>query len=323
MNIIKGTNRIAIVGKSYTIKFVRIPFRAAIREVVSIAKNYHKYNWKAAKLAIKLTEFNGPFRGIWANYREWSASAQLGDNVVPTRFSFLDLFNVVETASLLNLPRLKHTYEYPGYGDVHTFREPGNYGWHKGKLKLLDYGSPKVIKYLLENGAQFRRQLDVFGIRHSGKIVGRVLNSKGQIFDAVLKQLKSHFPEIEDPRLWDIEDNETTFAQEVAKMSIRELEQAFIDLVGGRQPVIESSAHFLNGASPLISFLDSLSNSELECIHHFRSAIGRIAVIKSTLQLEERDGILTEERKLQLNNRLSNAFKYKAFIRELMIRWDH
>jgi hypothetical protein len=163
MKIITATTRIAIVGKWYTLKIARVPVKAATQELIGIARDYY-HDRNIGKLRIKLSEHQGPFRGIWANWREWSHSFSLGENVVSTRFSLLGIVNIIDTAvSLLETHPARFIQQSLGGKDAHTFQETANYGWHRGRLKLLDYGSLDAIRYLHENAEKFRRELDAFG----------------------------------------------------------------------------------------------------------------------------------------------------------------
>jgi hypothetical protein len=162
MKIIAATTRIAIIGKWYTLKIARVPIRSAVQELIGMARDYY-HDSNLGKLRITLSEHQGPFRGIWANWREWSHSSSLGENVVPTRLSLLGIINVIDTAvSLFEMHPAKFIRPTLGGKDAHTFQETANYGWHRGKLKLLDYGSFNAITYLHGNAKKFRDDLDAF-----------------------------------------------------------------------------------------------------------------------------------------------------------------
>ena len=104
MHIVKGSNRIVFIGKKYTIKLPRIAPRQVARDA-SLATSSFFRCWKnlSIKESIKITM--GMWKttpqsivGIKANFREWKHSRKLGISVVPTKFSFLGLFNVMDTA---------------------------------------------------------------------------------------------------------------------------------------------------------------------------------------------------------------------------------
>lgn len=174
----------------------------------------------------------------------------------------------------------------------------------------------KVVNYL---GTQFGRTGFQFEIQTE-----KILNSKGETFNEVWERRKSYGPlgRTSDPREWPVEAEEQQFAREYSLMSLVELEEIFRNLISGEQAIIESSQHYLNEASPLIAFLDNLSNSPLEIDHHFRSPFGRIKMLKDATEFSEQRATLTEEREARYTEMLSNTYRYKAFLRELMIRWD-
>jgi hypothetical protein len=169
MHIVKGTNRVVFIGKKYTIKVPRIAPRQVVREASLVTRSFFRC---IKDLSVK-ESINVSF-GIWkttsqttagirANFREWKYSKKLGISVVPTRFSFLGLFNVMDTAWPWHMTQRYLRAHYPfEHISGHTTDNPHNFGWHDGRVKLLDYGDIKIIRYLLENKAIFRRQLDAF-----------------------------------------------------------------------------------------------------------------------------------------------------------------
>jgi hypothetical protein len=82
-------------------------------------------------------------------------------------------------------------------------------------------------------------------------------------------------------------------------------------------------SHYLTEPLALTAFVDNLSNNYGELDHHFRSSLGRIVMNKASLALlqEPREEVSPED--LATYQRLINqAYRYKAFIRELVIRWS-
>jgi hypothetical protein len=152
----------------------------------------------------------------------------------------------------------------------------------------------------------------------------KILNSRGETFDDIWEKRKGDGPlgRTSDPREWPVEAEEQQFAREYSVMSIAELKEVFRDLISGERATIESSQNYLNEPSPLIAFLDNLSDSLLEIDHHFRSPLGRIKMIKSAKELSAQQGTLTKTREAQYAEMLAEAYRYKAFLRELMMRWD-
>ena len=169
MHIIKGSNRIVFIGKRYTIKLPRIAPRQVAREASLATKGFFRCLKtlpikESIKIPLEIWRATSQSTvGIKANLREWKYSKKLGISVVPTRFSFLGLFNVMDTAWPWHMLQKNLRAHYPfEYIAGHTTDNPRNFGWHDGRVKLLDYGDANIITYLLENKAIFRRQLDAF-----------------------------------------------------------------------------------------------------------------------------------------------------------------
>ena len=168
MRIAKGTARIAVIGDRYTVKIANIHLRLGLMCLYSHgrrgAKSLVSYiNWPIDSSASFKYHF---IRGISENRREYRTSKALGDIVVPTRFSFLGILNIQETAEPHNLtPKSLWVGLRAKIGDglkftdAHTFSEPDNYGIHKGKLKLIDYGGETANSTMLKYQRQFREVL--------------------------------------------------------------------------------------------------------------------------------------------------------------------
>ncbi|OGC36089.1 hypothetical protein A2311_00545 [candidate division WOR-1 bacterium RIFOXYB2_FULL_48_7] len=124
-----------------------------------------------------------------------------------------------------------------------------------------------------------------------------------------------------DPRNWPIDRDERPVANELGIMDISELEQEFIRLIsGGPRPIMESSKEYLKLTFPLRGFIDMLSLHYGEMDHHFRSPIGRLVVLKSALDLMG-ESQLDKDEMTRYEELISKAYRYKAFIRELIKRW--
>ncbi len=163
-----GKTRTVYVGQRYSVKVPKIPFKDAKNELLGIGRDYYRTrSFATVKVRLSLTEMQGPFRGWFANYREAQYSKQLGENVVPTIFSFLGIFNIMPTVTPFDIDRITLTLNPPCRGDLHTFGEPANYGWYKGSVRLLDYGAMEAVHALLKNGESFRRRLHL--LVHSNK----------------------------------------------------------------------------------------------------------------------------------------------------------
>ena len=168
MRIASGSARMVVVGKRYAVKVANINFSNAIKD----------FRWRVRKrLPLKIYFSRPPevlggiqyhlLRGICENRREARFSKILGDIVVPTRFSFLGIFNVQETAGPHNLDGI-HDIFMGLVGrigavqkDRHTFAHGNNFGIHDGRLKIIDYGSKEACSVLLLHAREFRSALDV------------------------------------------------------------------------------------------------------------------------------------------------------------------
>jgi hypothetical protein len=105
-------------------------------------------------------------RGFFENWREAQYSETLGEIAVPTRFSFLGIFNIQDTAQPHDLQDRDLWVEFATnvgedlWTDPHTFStEVDNFGVHMGRLKLIDYGGRETIPLLLEHRARFLESL--------------------------------------------------------------------------------------------------------------------------------------------------------------------
>lgn len=187
------------------------------------------------------------------------------------------------------------------------------------KVRLPERVAIGAIRFLDVIGALATpegRALQRFQLR----IVGgeKIVNSKGETFETIWQRRIGAYPlgKTSDPREWTIEPEEEAFAREFSAMSIKELGGVFLDLISGEHPTIESSRHFLKTRVPLIAFIDNLSDSLLELDHHFKSSLGRIAMIKSVEEFLQDGGDKVKHAEL-----LTKVYRYKAFMRELIIRW--
>lgn len=168
MRIERGTARIAIIGDLYTLKIANIHLRSGLK----CLWHYGRGGAKALKSYFSFpidspVAFKYQFvRGVSENLREFRTSKTLGDIVVPTRFSFLGIFNIQETAKLHNLSqRLLWVEQCSKIGDElwkdpHTLSSPENYGIHEGRLKIIDYGGARTFSVILKYRQQFREVFD-------------------------------------------------------------------------------------------------------------------------------------------------------------------
>jgi hypothetical protein len=177
MKIEIGLTRLALVGRSYTLKLPRINLIGPARRVKNILKREGEGKWHSladyfAAPTDRWHSFRHDlFKGIAANWREARLSAQLQDVVVPTRFSFLGILNIQDTADQSRRVDVSFIWGEI-YGQIgkeemdrdfpalsHAFAHPENYGFHEGRPKLLDYGNKRIGEFLLSHAAFMRKLL--------------------------------------------------------------------------------------------------------------------------------------------------------------------
>lgn len=177
MKIEIGRTRLALVGRAYTLKLPRINLTGPARSIKFILKRGGERNWNslvdyfAAPTDRSHSFRHDLFSGIAANRREARLSGQLQDVVVPTRFSFLGILNIQDTADQSRRVDVSFIWGEI-YGQIgkeemdrdfpplsHAFAQPENYGFHEGRPKLLDYGEKRIGEFLLSHAAFMRKLL--------------------------------------------------------------------------------------------------------------------------------------------------------------------
>jgi hypothetical protein len=158
VEIKRGHYRIVLVFKNFVIKFPRIYFWSAIRIAIWAhyrGKEARSMVWKISNYNHELTIPKFLLKGIIDNWHEClyfkkTRSAFL----VPTYFTFFGLFNIQARALPWDYNNLNHyglLYDLTR-GEVskcgHDFEDEKNFGIHKNRLKMLDYGSEKTQKIL-------------------------------------------------------------------------------------------------------------------------------------------------------------------------------
>ncbi|MDP8264039.1 MAG: class I SAM-dependent methyltransferase [Candidatus Aceula lacicola] len=146
-----------------------------------------------------------------------------------------------------------------------------------------------------------------------------ILNSFGKTFDQVINEMAEGTDIKEvfvDPRLWLIEsEEEREYANEYSSMNFYSFEKVFAGLVKRR--VMESLEFLFKEKSSLLSFIDYLSVDHKPMTHHLRTPTGRIQSLSEGFQRLDLD----EEDSLVFKGHLRDAYKYKAFMRELISHW--
>jgi len=328
MRIKRGRTRIAIVSERMTLKIPNIPLGKAVRKLSSELRGIAQDCWQMKqwptkaflKVEVVSREPFIHFFGFTANRLEARNSVALGEMVVPTRYSFLGILNVMETATQSGINPSAFAKEFRLGG--HTFSHVENYGIHEGSLKLLDYGDSKAISILQLQCQSFRWELDIVYARHQ-RTTERIINSRGQTFNDISFVKEEIERNRNNPQKWPVESEvEANLAREFAAMTLKGLQEIFVSLISCEHPVIESSSCFLSEKQPLIAFLDNLSGSSTEVQHHFRKPLAKLKTLQSELADERREGDITPDREAALERMILGAIKYKAFMRELMIRWN-
>ena len=165
MEIYRGTSRTAYVTRYFTLK---VPNASAF-DYLRTGREFIRFAWDSRATSSVRESWQiystllvgiGPVRGLFANRLEAANSRALGNNVVPTYFSLFGLVNIMASAQPCEIPMQMFCAHSPAPVDIHTFWSPKNYGWHNGQLKLVDYGSEKAIRHLLENASDFRAKLN-------------------------------------------------------------------------------------------------------------------------------------------------------------------
>lgn len=166
MERLRGTSRVVVVGDNYVAK-LPLPKLKDVKSFISCAKLYIKQKrWNELR-ALMFTGEESPhsfcgriLRGWFENLREAELSEELGDIVVPTRFSLFGVLNIMDRADVLGESTVDDVLLAPFCDRLtaphravsrHTFSNPKNFGWHDGRLKLVDYGAYKLYEVLTEN----------------------------------------------------------------------------------------------------------------------------------------------------------------------------
>lgn len=170
VNIKHGSTRITVSGKRLTAKIAKIEAGIAYAHISGMIRS-RRWN----ELREYVTEYwddsrslsSCLFDGVVANMREARHSTQLGEVVVPTYFSFMGIFNIMPTSQPHGLdnadiimPIGRRIGGAAIHEDAHTFGNPNNYGVHRGKLKVHDYGSKAALGVMLRFRTQFIEALE-------------------------------------------------------------------------------------------------------------------------------------------------------------------
>jgi hypothetical protein len=212
-----------------------------------------------------------------------------------------------------------------------------------GKLKYTRYNIPlenvedfwaDLFKWADENSVPYWRFLELMDGRSKEECravyetltayklpeTGLLLNDRHKSFMEVVAELKlSGFVE---PNKWTIEPGEEQFALSYGKMTLAELEEAFVGLIGGRDPIIKGCTGLLHAPFPLIAFLDEIGGSGEKFERYVNGPIYMISALKNAYAYEQKSSFtLNEQRRQSYDREFTRAYQYKAFIRELIKRW--
>lgn len=161
MHIAKGSNRVVICFPrlGFVIKFPVIHIAAVAREffqgLISGRLNRTISLWKKLPLDFACGGIKKwLFYGIYANWNEFLFYLETRhDFLVPTFFSLFGLMNIQKYGDAIgfDIADKLDVSSYIGV-DGHHFLNSGNFCYHRGALKICDYGSHETRKIITENG---------------------------------------------------------------------------------------------------------------------------------------------------------------------------
>ena len=173
----KGSVRSVLVvrGLGIVFKFPRIFLKAFIVNTRHYAEYgiFWKY-WREWTVDMQLTPKHALFKGIADNWREYRYCRRKSSELsilLPTYCSLFGLINIQKVARNSCAAFDRHDsgwwhqmYEITdGYAhkDGHHFANPNNFCIEDGKIRILDYGSPKTRKVLNRCGRDIYEKFDV------------------------------------------------------------------------------------------------------------------------------------------------------------------
>ena len=168
----KGHHRFVFVFPSLGIA-VKLPFIRLLCLVKNVFYLSVRMKWRSLWIGMSFPlechfAFRGfLFHGIVDNWREFMFFQRTRNVFLqPTYFSFFGLFNIQKTSEPCTLDYKDlwcQLYEITSgkvYVDGHHFKNPDNFCFANGKLRILDYGSKKIHGVIAEFGAKILESFD-------------------------------------------------------------------------------------------------------------------------------------------------------------------
>ena len=162
MKIKKGHYRIVLVLPflGIAIKFPIVHVLGTMKTVFFLAK---EMKWKTIRMLFTFKSDLGfrkrLFGGILDNWREFTFFLKTRHPFLqPTYFSFFGLFNVQKVSEQCDIKYVDlwcQLYELTNgrvWDDSHHFENPDNFCFRDGKLRMLDYGSSRTHRVVIEYG---------------------------------------------------------------------------------------------------------------------------------------------------------------------------
>ena len=166
MKIIKGTTRIVFVFPKVVIKIPRIQLKIALGIASFIGwKRLHKYVFKKHSWTSINSVTHYIYGGILANWNEYffylkNKNIQI---LMPVHFSFFGLINIQSTGDPLSMESNDFSHKiniltnWEASGS-HTFRNIQNFCQVDNKLRIVDYGDPRMFDVMGKYGEKMHRE---------------------------------------------------------------------------------------------------------------------------------------------------------------------
>jgi len=173
MRIVAGTKRLAIVGNTYTVKVPNPSVGVFIKKTATAVFEEQILSRTRSKEKREIFQFiqymfSQCITADWEkNCIEYKRSSEYGELAVPTLFSFLGLLNIQETAQPFSgqpfftvIEALVVEFGYSAH--IAPFGHAlasGNFGFHHGKLKFVDYGNEALAVVVSRHRDTFEKVL--------------------------------------------------------------------------------------------------------------------------------------------------------------------
>jgi len=169
MRLRKGRSRIVLVFPSLgiAIKIPFIHFISGIHFLLLMAREGHlRWEWNRSMESMESSK-ELLFKGIADNWREyWFFIKSRNPFLLPSYFSFFGLFNIQQvgqvctTESSVLWRQLVELTAGATSKSSHHFVNPENFCFVGKKLRILDYGSPRVQQVISKFGIKITNEFD-------------------------------------------------------------------------------------------------------------------------------------------------------------------